>query len=118
VFIERRKADTPNTEADLEKYNPGPFSFQWILDEGETDEAHYENYSYTILDQYDLKALNLNIEVDRLYLVKWKNLSYTQATWEQESSIFSVGGQVKITEFRAFNRALDKEGRMNMLNQN
>lgn len=62
--------------------------------------------------------MNLNIDVDKLYLIKWKNLSYTQATWEQESSIISVKGQHKIVEFRTFNRALDKEGRMNALNQN
>jgi hypothetical protein len=34
-----------------------------------------------------MKRLDLNVEVDRLYMVKWKNLSYSEATWELESVI-------------------------------
>jgi hypothetical protein len=65
-----------------------------------------------------VKSLNLNVDVDKVYLVKWKNLSYTQATWELESSIASANGHNKIADFRSFNRALDKEARMSMLNHN
>ena len=29
-----------------------------------------------------MKALDLNVEVDRIYLVKWKDMSYQHSTWE------------------------------------
>jgi hypothetical protein len=34
-----------------------------------------------------MKNLDLNIEVDKIYLVKWKDLSYQQCSWETESLI-------------------------------
>lgn len=34
-----------------------------------------------------MSGLDLNLEVNRLYMVKWKNLSYSEATWELESVI-------------------------------
>jgi hypothetical protein len=37
-----------------------------------------------MLDREDLKQLDLNVESDRLYLVKWRDLSYSEATWESE----------------------------------
>ena len=41
------------------------------------------SHSYEYIDSIDMKKLDLNLEVDRLYMVKWKNLSYSEATWEQ-----------------------------------
>ncbi len=45
-------------------------------------------------------------------MVKWKNLSYLEASWEKESVI---AAPEKINDFRMFNRALDKESRNNMI---
>lgn len=55
-----------------------------------------------------MKRLDLNVEVDRLYMVKWKNLSYSEATWELESVISCPD---KIAEFKNVNKALGKDAR-------
>jgi hypothetical protein len=47
------------------------------------------NHNYEEIDYQDMKKLDLNIESDRLYLVKWKNLSYSESTWELETVIAS-----------------------------
>jgi hypothetical protein len=39
-------------------------------------------HAYNHIDLADMRYLDLNIEVNRLYMVKWKNLSYSEATWE------------------------------------
>lgn len=52
--------------------------------------------------------LSLCVEVDMLYLVKWKNLSYLESTWECESNITN---ESKINDYRMNNRALDKDSR-------
>jgi hypothetical protein len=39
----------------------------------------------------------METEVDRLFMVKWKNLSYSEATWEKESNICEHS---KILEFK------------------
>jgi hypothetical protein len=33
--------------------------------------------------------LDLNVDVDKLYFVKWKDLSYGEATWESEKKLNS-----------------------------
>ena len=53
-------------------------------------------------------------EYERLFLVKWKNLSYLDSTWETESSLNAAN---KINDFRIYNRALDKESRTHIQNQ-
>mgnify|MGYP000875725821 CR=1 FL=1 len=55
-----------------------------------------------------MKKIDLNVEVDRLYMVKWKNLSYSEATWELESVILCPD---KIAEFKNINKALGKDAR-------
>lgn len=42
-------------------------------------------------------------------MVKWKNLSYNESTWEYESALNEFSQ--KILNFKHFNRALDKESR-------
>lgn len=37
IFVEKRKANPPATEADLQKYNPMKFSYSWIMEEGQTE---------------------------------------------------------------------------------
>ena len=34
-------------------------------------------YSYEQIDLSDMRGLDLNVEVNRLYMIKWKNLSYS-----------------------------------------
>lgn len=72
------------------------------------------NYNYEEIDFQDMKRLDLRVEVDRLYLVKWKNLSYSEATWELESVIASPE---KINEFKMVNKALGREARTAMDSQ-
>ena len=47
-------------------------------------------------------------------MVKWKNLSYLDSTWELESNL---SAQNKIMDFRQFTRALDKDTRCLMSQQ-
>jgi hypothetical protein len=60
--------------------NPISFSYDWLDDEGNGE--RFLEYSYDHIDLLDMKALDLNIEVNKLFMVKWKNLSYSEATWE------------------------------------
>ena len=80
-------------------------------------DSHLEtdNTNFKIITQKDIdEKLSLETEIDRLYLVKWKNLSYTEATWEKESNIANTS---KLLEFRMFNRSLDKDTRILMQQQ-
>lgn len=61
-----------------------------------------------------MRGLDLNLEVNRLYMVKWKNLSYSEANWELESVISCPD---KIHEFKNNNKALGKEARTLMDSQ-
>ena len=63
------------------------------------------NHNYEEIDYQDMKKLDLNLESDRLYLVKWKNLSYSESTWELETVIASPE---KIIEFKMVNKALGR----------
>lgn len=56
------------------------FSYAW-LDQLDSDGRQYLGYLYIYLTEQDFKNLDLNIEVDKLYYVKWKDLSYKDATW-------------------------------------
>jgi len=44
-------------------------------------------HAFDHIDLSDMRGLDLNIEVNRLYMVKWKNLSYSEATWELENVV-------------------------------
>ncbi len=93
--------------------HPGEFSYSWLDDEGGKGQKILE-HSYQFIDFGDMKRLDLNVEVDRVYMVKWKNLSYSQATWECQSTI---GCPQKITEFKQINKALGKDHRVLMESQ-
>jgi hypothetical protein len=62
-------------------------------------------HSYDHIDLSDMRRLDINLEVNHLYMVKWKNLSYSEATWEQENVISCPE---KIHEFKNNNKALGK----------
>ena len=61
-----------------------------------------------------MRSLDINIEVNRLYMIKWKNLSYSEATWEQENAVTCID---KVLEFKNNNKALGKEARTLMDSQ-
>ena len=88
IFLTEKKAENPATKEELELLNPGEFSYHWLAETPE-EAAKYLSHNYEEIDYQDMKKLDLNIEVDRLYLVKWKNLSYSESTWELESIIAS-----------------------------
>ena len=86
----------------MKQLDPGAFSYGWL--EASEEESFLE-HAYECIDLNDMRRLDLNVEVDRLYMAKWRNLSYAEATWELESVI---GVPEKIQEFRNNNKALGK----------
>ena len=97
---------------ELDQANPGPLDFTWLT--GTNPHMVFETENYTFIGEHELKEIDINKEADKLYMVKWKNLSYLEATWEHESLL---GSPAKINDFKIFNRSLDKEGRTQMLNK-
>lgn len=57
--------------------NPGVFSFDWLAPSSQLT----KQYKFRYLNKSDLKMLDLNTETDKLYYIKWKDLSYNDATW-------------------------------------
>jgi hypothetical protein len=88
IFLTEKKAENPATKEELELLNSGDFSYDWLADTTE-QAAAFMNHNYEEIDYQDMKKLDLNIESDRLYLVKWRNLSYSESTWELETVIAS-----------------------------
>jgi hypothetical protein len=80
IFLTDKKVEGITTKEDLEQLNPGTFSYDWVVDENENGSKFME-HSYDHIDLSDMRGLDLNLEVNRLYMVKWKNLSYSEATW-------------------------------------
>lgn len=78
-----------------------------------------EEEDYSLNEQHltpsELELYNLDSEVDKLYLVKWKTLSYTEVNWEPESLLSCPD---KITEFCRYNKALDTVVRQEMTDLN
>ena len=97
---------------ELELLNPGTLDFTWLT--GTQPQILFDVENYTFIGEEEIINIDLNKEVDKLYMVKWKNLSYLEATWEHESLL---GFANKINDFKIFNRSLDKEGRTQMLNK-
>jgi chromodomain-helicase-DNA-binding protein 7 len=80
-----------------------------------TEEEEDTNLNEKYLTQEELSLINLDSEVEKLFLVKWKNLSYTEVTWECESLIKCPE---KINDFHRFNKALDSVVRQEMIDLN
>ena len=87
------------TLEDIQKFNPGPFTYEWLEDEKATEKVEAEEFQY--IGDPEIEYLDLNKEVDKLFLVKWRNCSYLEATWEKESAI---NCPEKISDFKLFNR--------------
>jgi hypothetical protein len=112
IFLSDKKAENIGSKEDVEVLNPGPFSYGWLDEEGSGE--RFMEHSYEQIDLSDMRALDLNVEVNRLYMVKWKNLSYSEATWELETVVSCPD---KILEFKNNNKALGKEARTLMDSQ-
>lgn len=72
------------------------------------------------VDAEDLEGLKktylkMTGKIPKLYLIKWKNVSYNQCTWEVKSDLESI--ERKIEEFQKHNRALDKDHRSQALDK-
>ncbi len=100
--------DKEITLEEIANYHPGEFSLLWA--QGEQCIAVEEYY----LDEEERKEIDPEKEVDQLFLIKWRNLSYVSATWEPLSLLSCAD---KLLSFRQHNRALDKDNRTIILNQ-
>lgn len=87
-----------------------PVDQSWILDRDQHEDMEMflrdDKFEYA-----DIKQMytNANTELDPLYLVKWKNLSYLDLTWEPLSSI--IENDKELRDFERFNRSLDNGSR-------
>ena len=110
--MEEDKPDRP-----AEVLQPGELEFvnkpvdsTWIL-----DQSSHETFEMLLRDDFfdynDIKDMYRNVknELDPLYLVKWKNLSYCDLTWEPLSTIKENDKELK--DFERFNRSLDNGSR-------
>lgn len=100
VLAERRfelyitsKLNLPTVD-EMAMFNPGEFSYAWLK---ESDDVDVENEEFVYFEDEEVSAVDLMSEIDRLYLVKWTNLSYLDSTWETESVIDSPS---HINEYR------------------
>lgn len=66
-------------------YHPGDFSYDWLKDYPEALPIEEEALIYWTKE--DLDNLRCEFSKNKVYLIKWKNLSYTEATWEHYSYI-------------------------------
>ena len=97
---------------DLAPFDPGDLTFIWLKDSPEEGDPGNEEFIY--FEDEEIGKVDLQGEIDRVYLVKWANMSYMDTTWELESVI---DDPIHIHEFRTFNRTLDKETRTNNIEQ-
>ena len=88
-----------------------PLDYSWLLDSGETvEDVLFNNYyKHDFMKQ---RLLEIKKHIDPLYLMKWKNLSYLDATWEPISMFKKEEDKVK--DFERFNRSLDNNQRQKM----
>ena len=85
----------------------GPYNLDWLLDEGET-EVDFQNSPFFVPEELNL-IVSRSVHFEQLYLVKWKNLSYKDATWEPYSLIQQYDELIEAFERR--NKKLDAGSR-------
>eukprot|EP00357_Protocruzia_adherens_P015827 CAMPEP_0115012704 /NCGR_PEP_ID=MMETSP0216-20121206/24912_1 /TAXON_ID=223996 /ORGANISM="Protocruzia adherens, Strain Boccale" /LENGTH=2334 /DNA_ID=CAMNT_0002381845 /DNA_START=106 /DNA_END=7109 /DNA_ORIENTATION=+ len=78
--------------------SPGQFNLDWILDQGE--KKTFEEYTY--LTEEDIETVTPDNPPSKLYLIRWKTLSYAEATWERERNDF----QNMLKEYRKYYQKL------------
>jgi hypothetical protein len=85
-----------HSKEEIEMFNPGEFTFAWVRDADAQEDVENEELIY--IDPKEEAGDGLGKEVDKVYLVKWTNLSYLDLTWEKESVIDSP---LHVNEFRS-----------------
>lgn len=88
-----------------------PREYTWLLDTHDTIEDVTFNLYYTP-EEIHQKLLDIKKHIDPLHLIKWKNLSYIDATWEPFSKF--KDNDDKFKDFERFNRSLDNNQRQKM----
>ncbi len=88
-----------------------PLDHSWLLESGETAEDVLFN-NYYKHDEMKQKLLEIKKHIDPLHLMKWKNLSYLDSTWEPFSMFKKE--EDKFRDFERFNRSLDNNQRQKM----
>ena len=108
----RQQMEYQYTLEEIDNLYPRDDTFDWLKDEKYDIDIEEEEFVY--FTPVEIEKVDLQSDSDKIYLIKWKNLSYLEATWEPESILDCPP---KINDFRIFNRALDKESRSSYANQ-
>lgn len=111
---------------------PGPYTLRWVsfvpgvnnlssdflsfdMDKkpfSRADEEEDHKRHLQLLRPEEIGKIHLGMQVEPVYLVKWKGLSYLEATWEPQNMLIPA---CKIDEFYAYNKALDIHVRQAMI---
>jgi len=65
----------------IEVYHPGEYSLDWLKDYSDSPNIETEELVYW--SEADLNSIKCEFSSDKVFLIKWKNLSYVDATWEK-----------------------------------
>lgn len=86
--------------------------YTWLLEKHESIDMLMK---HDYFDYEDIKGMyeDAQKEIDPLYLVKWRNLSYIDVSWEPLSSIKKY--EKLLVDFERFNRSLDNGSRQKMV---
>lgn len=91
----------------------GPYSIAWLLDEDETD--HEFRLQCQMQSHFTSEEINSILyrtaPFDQLYLVKWKNLSYHDSTYEPLSTLLDFQHLIVEFEIRNKSKSLDEKRR-------
>lgn len=77
ILLTEKVVETPKTQEELDLLNPGAFSYEWLTDPAVPPFSPGQTPGLPHLTPADLRQLDLNAETDKLFLVKWKDLSYS-----------------------------------------
>jgi len=62
--------------------HPGEFTYDWLKHINPISDPC--NYLEHLMDD-EVAEIDLHSEADRVFMIKWRNLSYSDATWEPEN---------------------------------
>lgn len=84
----------------------GNYDLGWCIDENETEESVASSPYISDEERKEFIEDAYNGKVDQLYLVKWRQLSYLDTTWEPLSLINDKYGHL-VLETQKFNAAIE-----------
>jgi SNF2 family DNA or RNA helicase len=94
-----------NKELSVNETESRPNVLPSLLNFIDTESIEFMNNTY----------LKMTGKIPKLYLIKWKNMSYNQCTWESTLNLENIS--LKIEDFQKHNRALDKDHRSQALDK-